>query len=45
MLQACGQNPTGVDPTPEQWQGILEVAQQRNFFVLLDQAYQVCGTT
>lgn len=43
VLQGCGHNPTGVDPTPQQWQGILAAAQQRRLFVFLDNAYQVLG--
>lgn len=27
LLHACAHNPTGVDPTPEQWQQILCVFQ------------------
>ena len=25
LLHACGHNPTGVDPTPEQWDEISQV--------------------
>lgn len=31
----------GVDPTPEQWQGVLEVVQQRRLLPFFDSAYQV----
>lgn len=24
LLHACAHNPTGVDPTPRQWEGILQ---------------------
>ncbi|KAL4451958.1 hypothetical protein ABPG75_007620 [Micractinium tetrahymenae] len=40
VLQGCGHNPTGVDPTPQQWQGILAAAQERQLFVFMDNAYQ-----
>lgn len=40
VLQGCGHNPTGADPTPQQWQGILAAAQERQLFVFLDNAYQ-----
>ena len=42
LLHACAHNPTGVDPTPDQWQGILKVVQQRRLLPFIDSAYQVC---
>ncbi len=33
-------NPTGVDPTPEQWRGILRVVQQKRLLPFFDSAYQ-----
>jgi hypothetical protein len=41
LLHACAHNPTGVDPTPEQWAGILEAAQSRKLLPFFDSAYQV----
>lgn len=41
LLHACAHNPTGVDPTPEQWAGILEAAQSRKLLLFFDSAYQV----
>ena len=41
VLHACAHNPTGVDPTPEQWQGILKAVQQRRMLPFFDSAYQV----
>ena len=41
LLHACAHNPTGVDPTPDQWQGILKVVQQRRLLPFFDSAYQV----
>ena len=41
LLHACAHNPTGVDPTPDQWQGILRVVQQRRLLPFFDSAYQV----
>ncbi len=29
LLHACAHNPTGVDPTPEQWTKIAEVVKAR----------------
>lgn len=41
LLHACAHNPTGVDPTPDQWKGILKVVQQRRLLPFFDSAYQV----
>ena len=41
LLHACAHNPTGVDPSPEQWQGIMRVVQQRRLLPFFDSAYQV----
>ncbi len=40
LLHMVGHNPSGVDPTNEQWEDILAVIQQKNLFPLLDNAYQ-----
>lgn len=40
LFHACAHNPTGVDPTESQWQGILDVCKQRHHIVLFDMAYQ-----
>ncbi|MEP7182230.1 MAG: amino acid aminotransferase [Betaproteobacteria bacterium] len=40
VLHACCHNPTGVDPTPEQWGRILEVVRERDLVPFLDMAYQ-----
>jgi aromatic-amino-acid transaminase len=40
VLHACCHNPTGVDPTPEQWQKILDVVRGRGLVPFLDMAYQ-----
>ncbi len=40
LLHGCCHNPTGVDPTPEQWQEIGEVLAQRRAVPLVDFAYQ-----
>lgn len=42
MLHACAHNPTGVDPTQQQWQGILQAVQARKLMPFFDMAYQVC---
>lgn len=40
LLHACAHNPTGVDPTPEQWKEISAVLKARNHLPLFDMAYQ-----
>ena len=40
LLHACAHNPTGVDPTPEQWKHIAEVVRKNNLFTFFDSAYQ-----
>lgn len=36
----CAHNPTGVDPTPEQWQQIATLVQQKQHVTFFDAAYQ-----
>lgn len=43
VLHACCHNPTGVDPTTEQWQQIVQVVKDRNLVPFLDIAYQGFG--
>jgi aromatic-amino-acid transaminase len=40
VLHACCHNPTGVDPSPEQWEKILEFVRARGIVPFLDIAYQ-----
>lgn len=40
LLHACAHNPTGVDPTHEQWTRISDVIKEKEHFVLFDMAYQ-----
>ena len=40
LLHGCCHNPTGIDPTPEQWQQIADAVYQRGLLPLLDFAYQ-----
>ncbi|KAL1302187.1 hypothetical protein AAFC00_002618 [Neodothiora populina] len=40
VLHACAHNPTGVDPTKEQWKEIAEVMKQKTMFPFFDCAYQ-----
>ncbi|XP_072041873.1 aspartate aminotransferase, cytoplasmic-like [Amphiura filiformis] len=39
ILHACAHNPTGVDPTWEQWKQIAEVCKAKKLFVFFDAAY------
>ena len=43
VLHACCHNPTGVDPTPEQWDQILATVRARGLVPFLDIAYQGFG--
>ncbi|KAF2071810.1 hypothetical protein CYY_006871 [Polysphondylium violaceum] len=40
LLHACAHNPTGVDPTAEQWKKISQLCKEKEHFVLFDFAYQ-----
>ena len=43
LLHACCQNPTGIDPTHEQWREIAAICDQRGILPLVDFAYQGFG--
>ena len=43
LLHGCCHNPTGVDPTPEQWKEIASVVAEKQLIPLLDFAYQGFG--
>lgn len=40
VLHACAHNPTGLDPTQEQWKAIASVCQRKKLFPFFDSAYQ-----
>ncbi|XP_038599998.1 aspartate aminotransferase, cytoplasmic [Tachyglossus aculeatus] len=40
VLHACAHNPTGTDPTPDQWKLIADVMKRRFLFPFFDSAYQ-----
>lgn len=40
LLHACAHNPTGVDPTREQWKEIAEIMRAKKQFPFFDCAYQ-----
>ena len=43
VLHACCHNPTGVDPTPAQWDEIIAIVRRRGLVPFLDIAYQGFG--
>ena len=40
ILHSCAHNPTGQDPTMDQWKQILEVCKRKNHLAAFDSAYQ-----
>lgn len=44
VLHACAHNPTGVDPTPAQWEQIADFLATRDLTVYFDSAYQGFAT-
>ena len=40
LLHACAHNPTGVDPTPEQWNLISDAIKAGGHYAFFDMAYQ-----
>ena len=40
LLHLCAHNPTGVDPSVEQWEQILDVVKSKNLLPFFDNAYQ-----
>ena len=40
LLHACAHNPTGVDPTEEQWRAISDAMKEGDHFPFFDMAYQ-----
>merc|ERR1711963_1130005 len=40
LLHACAHNPTGVDPTPEQWKEMSSLIKSKNLLPYFDMAYQ-----
>ncbi|XP_046851244.1 aspartate aminotransferase, cytoplasmic-like [Xenia sp. Carnegie-2017] len=39
ILHGCGHNPTGVDPSQEEWKKIANVVKEKHLFPLMDFAY------
>lgn len=40
LLHGCCHNPTGIDPTPEQWQTLANLSAEKGWLPLFDFAYQ-----
>ncbi|WP_425315994.1 amino acid aminotransferase [Uruburuella testudinis] len=40
LLHGCCHNPTGIDPTPEQWATLAEMSAEKGWLPLFDFAYQ-----
>ncbi|KZF21617.1 putative aspartate transaminase [Xylona heveae TC161] len=40
LLHACAHNPTGLDPTKEQWKAIADLCERKGLFPFFDSAYQ-----
>uniref|UniRef100_A0A673G7A4 Aspartate aminotransferase n=1 Tax=Sinocyclocheilus rhinocerous TaxID=307959 RepID=A0A673G7A4_9TELE len=40
VLHACAHNPTGTDPTQDQWKQIADVMKRKSLFAFFDSAYQ-----
>jgi aspartate aminotransferase len=40
LLHACAHNPTGVDPSPEQWRELATLMKSKKHFPFFDTAYQ-----
>lgn len=40
LLHSCAHNPTGVDPTEDQWRQISDVVKEKGHFAFFDMAYQ-----
>ncbi|KAF5704414.1 aspartate aminotransferase [Fusarium mundagurra] len=44
VLQACAHNPTGLDPSREQWEVIAGICEEKGLFPIFDSAYQGFAT-
>ncbi|RMJ24547.1 hypothetical protein PHISP_04588 [Aspergillus sp. HF37] len=44
VLQACAHNPTGLDPSRDDWEAIAEVCEEKELFPIFDSAYQGFAT-
>lgn len=40
IMHVCAHNPTGIDPTQDQWKQILDIVKRKKLYVCFDSAYQ-----
>ena len=40
LVQAAAHNPTGIDPTYDQWTQVIAISKKKNFIMIIDNAYQ-----
>ena len=43
LFHTCCHNPTGIDPSPEEWAALADIAKRQRFTTLFDFAYQGFG--
>uniref|UniRef100_A0A6P7GH27 Aspartate aminotransferase, mitochondrial n=1 Tax=Diabrotica virgifera virgifera TaxID=50390 RepID=A0A6P7GH27_DIAVI len=44
LFHASAHNPTGIDPTPQQWDEIVRICKEKQFYIVVDFAYQGFGS-
>lgn len=44
LLHACAHNPTGIDPTRDQWKALAQLIKRKKLFAFFDSAYQGFAT-
>ncbi|XP_019855412.1 PREDICTED: aspartate aminotransferase, mitochondrial-like [Amphimedon queenslandica] len=44
LFHACGHNPTGIDPTLDEWSQLSKICKEKNHYVFMDMAYQGFST-
>lgn len=40
ILQSCAHNPSGMDPSKEEWRQLAKIIKAQNLFVFFDNSYQ-----
>ena len=43
LFHACAHNPTGADPSQDDWKKLADVCERKGHFPIFDTAYQVCS--
>lgn len=44
LFHSCGHNPSGIDPTMEEWAKLSHICKEKGHFVVMDMAYQGFAT-